>query len=83
MASSKPNQPRTFRFPCREFGKTAIVRRSFQSKWFDSFTWFDYDENKNVVYCHTCRLAESQNKSSKEPAFTIKGFVIGKMQLLP
>ena len=41
---SIPNQPRNFAFPKRTFGKKKPEQRSFQSCWFDSFTWLHYDE---------------------------------------
>ena len=62
----------------REFGKTKVVRRSFQDQWYDSFSWLDYDESKDVVYCYICRLADSQNKLHstllKEASFIDSGF---------
>ena len=61
--SSSPNQPRkSFKYPVREFGKTKVVRRSFQVSWYDSFSWLNYDESKDAVYCYICRLADSQKK---------------------
>ena len=32
-AHNKPNQPLRFDFPRREFGKTRVVKRAFQSQW--------------------------------------------------
>ena len=29
----------------REFGKTKVVRRSFQVNWYNNFSWLDYDES--------------------------------------
>ena len=62
----------------REFGKTKVERRSFQDNWYDSFSWLDYDESKDAVYCYICRLADSQKKLCntplKEPAFINSGF---------
>lgn len=44
----------------------------------DSFSWLDYDENKDAVYCHTCRQAEPEKKlhsvTCKEAAFASIGF---------
>ena len=71
---SRPNQPMSLNFPSRTFGKTT---RSFQKHWFESFVWLGYDESKDVVFCHTCRTAEYQNKlhtPSKEPSFIRTGF---------
>ena len=39
-----PHQPRTYNFPSRPFGKTKVVHRSFQGKWFDKYTWLHYDD---------------------------------------
>ena len=78
--SSSPNLPRkkNFKYPMREFVKTKVVRRSFQDQWYDSFSWLDYDESKDVVYCYICRLADSQNKLHstllKEASFIDSGF---------
>ena len=35
---SVPNQPKTFKFPQRSFGKTNPVKRSFQASWFTNRT---------------------------------------------
>ncbi len=79
-AGATPNQPRneSFRYLMREFGIKNVVRRSFQDHWYDSFSWLDCDETKDVVYCHICRLADSQKKLHsthlKEGAFIDNGF---------
>ena len=49
-----PHQPRSLSFPSRQFGKTKIVSRSFQSKWFDQYQWLHYDEAQDAAYCYTC-----------------------------
>lgn len=59
-SSSSPNQPRSksFKYPVREFGKTKVVR-SFQDHWYDSFSWLDYDESKDIVYAsYKCVVRE-------------------------
>ena len=74
---SKPHQPRQFRFPKREFGKKTIVKRSFQTSWFDRFAWLHYDEAKDAAFCHVCCSASSQKRlktSHKESAFLLQGF---------
>ena len=41
------------------------------------FSWLDYDENKDVVFCHFCRMADKNqqlNVPSKEPTFIKSGF---------
>ena len=83
---SCPNQPRSkdFKYPMREFGKTKVVRRSFQDNGYDSFSWLDYDESN--ADCYICQLADSQKKLCntplKEPAFIKVVSVTGKMPLL-
>ena len=72
--STRPNQPRSIEFPSRLFGKTC---RRFQKNWFNSFVWLDYDEPKDIVYCHTCRTAERCNQlnvPSKELTLIKTGF---------
>ena len=38
---TQPNQPRNITFPQRSFGNNNILKRSFQSTWFDKFKWLD------------------------------------------
>ena len=57
-----PNQPRGFKYPLREFGKTKIVRRCFQKQWYDMFSL------KEIVSKFVCRyIAQILNflKNSK------------------
>ena len=57
--------PRTYNFPSRPFGKTKVVHRSFQGKWFDDkYTWLHYDDGTDSAYCFTCKTAHEQNKLS-------------------
>ena len=53
----QPHQPRSFKFPQREFGKTSIVKRSFQPQWFDRWPWLHYDEERDLSFCFTCLVA--------------------------
>ena len=72
-----PHQPRTFNFPFRIFGNESITKRSFLPKWFDTFTWLDYDESNDCVYCYICRLALSKKKlklPQRDLSFTHLGF---------
>ena len=48
----KAHQPRNFQFPQREFGKTSIVKRSFQQQWFDCQPWLHYDEDHVDITNH-------------------------------
>ena len=61
-SEARPHQPRSFNFPTRSFGKTKVVSRLFQSKWFDKYKWLHYDEAKDTAYCYTCRMADEQSK---------------------
>ena len=48
-AHNEPNQPLQFDFPKREFGKTRIVKRAFQSQWFGRWWWLHYDCSRDLV----------------------------------
>ena len=52
-----PNQPTTFKFPQRSFGKTNPVKRSFQASWFTNRTWLHYDEAYDLVCYQKCLVA--------------------------
>ena len=41
---AKPNQPRSFNFPKRLFGKKNPEHRSFNAQWFNAFPWLHDDE---------------------------------------
>ena len=73
----QPHQPRKFSFPMRSFGKTSVVKRSFQAAWFDKFPWIHYDEAMDAALCHLCARAENGGKlmaNCKDVAFVSKGF---------
>ena len=76
--SDKPNQPRSFNFPKRTFGKSAIVHHSFNSKWFDRWPWLHYSETNDSVVCFTCFRAKMEKKlqwsSNADIAFISRGF---------
>ena len=55
------HQPRSFRFPKRQFGKSKPVSRNVQVAWFDSWRWLHYVEDKYTVICHTCTSAGGVN----------------------
>ena len=75
----KAHQPREFSFPKREFGKTKVLKRSFQPSWFDKWPWLHYIESDDSVLCYTCAKASLQKKlqwsSSADMAFISRGFV--------
>ena len=52
--NSRLQTPASFRFPKREFGNTLVMKRSFQRKWFDRWSWLHYEENLDLVFCFTC-----------------------------
>ena len=52
LIGNKAHQPRKFQFPQREFGKTSIVKRSFQKQWFDRWSWLHYDEDQVDITNH-------------------------------
>ena len=73
----QPHQPRKFSFPKRSFGKSNVVKRSFQATWFDKFAWLHYDESNDLAFCHLCSRAETEGKlkaKTKDDAFVCKGF---------
>ena len=74
----KAHQPRKFNFPKREFGKSKLVKRSFQSSWFDKWPWLHYNENEDTVICYTCAQAAVQKKlnwsACADKAFISRGF---------
>ena len=57
----KPNQPKSFIFPQREFGKTSIVKRLFQRQWFERWSWLHYDDCRDLSFCFTCIVAYQNN----------------------
>ena len=73
-----PFQPVSFKFPLRSFGKTTVVRRSFQSSRFHRWKWIHYDATVDAAFCFSCCKAASQRKVKltglTEGSFTNKGF---------
>ena len=71
------HQPRSFRFPRRQFGKSKPVFRSFQVAWFDSWRWLHYVEDEDKVICHTCTRAHRTHQLATlmvDAAFITKGY---------
>ena len=54
------------------------MKRSFQSSWFDKWSWLHYLEDQDIVLCFTCARAHAENKlqwsSNADFAFVKKGF---------
>ena len=57
VIGNKAHQPCSCKFPQRDFGKTSVVRRSFQRQWFDRWSWLHYSEDKDLAFCFTCIVA--------------------------
>lgn len=71
-------QPAYISFPCREFGKSAPMKRSFQATWFNRFKWLHYDLGQDAAYCFVCCKAVKEGKvrlsTYIEESFLVKGF---------
>ena len=71
-------QPSNFSFPRREFGKNALVKRSFQATWFNRWKWLHYDVAQDAAYCFTCCKALEMGKvrmsACSDESFVVKGF---------
>ena len=71
----KPNQPQSFSFPKRKYGKTSVVERSCQSSWFKTWIWLHYNEAKDSVHCHLCLKAVKFKHISVNPGDDHTAFV--------
>lgn len=78
LLPEEPYQPKDLKFPQRDFGKTKIVKRSFQPSWYSKWPWLHYNHNDDTVLCFTCAKAAAQKKlqwsSSADLAFISRGF---------
>ena len=75
------HQPRCFRFPKRQFGKSKLVFRSFHVTWFDSCLWLHCVEDDDNVICHACTLAHITNQLATltlDAVFITEGYTNGK-----
>ena len=74
----KPSQPLSITFPKREYGKSIIVKRSFQSQWFSKWQWLHHDTSRDMAFCHTCVMAVKSNKITSlgtgDLAFVSRGY---------
>ena len=68
-----PCQPASIQFPVTYFSGKA---RSFNSEWFQQYSWLEYSAKKDAAYCYPCRLFGSTSicTSRPEKAFTTTGF---------
>ena len=46
--------------------------RSFQSTWYDAFSWLEYFENVDACFCYPCQMFSKG--STKEKTFVETGF---------
>ena len=74
----KAHQPLNFSFPQREFGKSSVVKRSFQAQWFQRWPCLHYNVNRDQAFCFSCVMAYKNSylhsTSCLEKSFTSTGF---------
>ena len=74
----QPNQPKSFLFPKRSFGKTKITNRAFQLKWFERWRWLHYDNVGDRASCYLCVTALKTGKMKPggniDEAFVVRGY---------
>ena len=73
----KAYQPSHLCFPRHEFGKTSVVKRSFQPQWFGRWPWLHYDEDRDLAFCLVCVVAYNSHLHSipcLEQTFISTGF---------
>lgn len=64
-----PAQPKG-PFPSRNFSNT---RRSFNSSWYNDYSWVEYSSSLDAAFCYPCRLFTTKSGKS-EKTFTELGF---------
>ena len=72
----KPNQPKDFSYPKRNFSKNGKDERSFLPSWYETWKWLHYKEIDDTVYCIICLNAKRFHMLSDvkvEEAFVKKG----------
>ena len=73
-----PNQLLSFLFPKCEYGRSIIVKCSFQSQWFSKWQWLHYDQSRDMAFCHTCMMAVKSKKITSlgtgDLAFVSRGY---------
>lgn len=63
-----PSQPKLKKFPYTvNHGKA----RCFSSRWYDDFTWVEYSQRRDAIFCKMCRSFPSRGA---EGAFTRDGY---------
>ena len=75
LSYKKPNQPAVDTIRPKEKKNQKVY---FQSKWFKTYPWLHYDEEKGGVLCFECSRAEANGILNlikvKEPTFIDSGF---------
>ena len=73
----KPNQPKDFLYPKRNFSKNGKDERSFLLSWYETWKWLHYNEIDYTVYCIICLNAKRFHMLSDikvEKAFVKRGY---------
>ena len=68
----KPVQPNpvTFHYPAKKMGQQ---NRSFNPKWFSTYSWLEYSIERDAAFCFPCRHF-SAKAGKNEDVFTNNGF---------
>ena len=71
-SDEKPVQPNpmTFRYPSKKMGQQ---NRSFNSKWFNAYSWLEYSIERDAAFCFPCRHFNTKG-GKNEDVFTRDGF---------
>ena len=73
LASIGPVRPMLKTYPSRIMGDK---KRSFVSKWYDTYKWLEYSVLEDAAYCFACR--HFHNGRSTKNAFVSEGFSFWK-----
>ena len=72
-AAEGPVQPRLKVYPVRSFLEKQ-KGRSFQSSWYDKYSWMEYSVSFDRIYCFPCRFF-GNTATHQETQFTRDGFI--------
>ena len=50
-----------------EFGKSSVVKRSFQQQWFQRRPWLHHNEDCDLAFCFPCVVAYENNHLRSTP----------------
>ncbi|KAI4792925.1 hypothetical protein KUCAC02_033046 [Chaenocephalus aceratus] len=60
------------KYPTKKYG---LQMRSFNSRWYEQYTWLEYSVTMDGLFCFACRhFAHEGRRFHKETAFTHDGF---------